>query len=130
MLRDTIGSPQQEDRIFWILLARPLALAWRAMLDESGKYLQQQWEGLLLEVKDLDPGPKGAKIIAFVNGSAAAFLSRQGERWVPRRLLDQNLPFTDLFVQYLSRLRLDAMSTGALQPSPGLEPPFYIARTS
>ena len=130
MLRGSIGSPQDADRLFWILLARPISLAWRAMLDESGKYLQQQWEGLLLEVRDLEPGPKGGKIIAFVNGSAAAFLARQGGRWAPRRLLDQSVPFTDAFVQYLSRLRLDAMNSSAAQPSPGAEPPFNIVRSS
>jgi type VI secretion system protein ImpL len=130
MLRELIGSPQQEDRLFWILLARPSAIAWRAMLEESGKHLQSQWEGLLLEVKLLEPGPRGGKIIGFVNGSAAAFLSRQGARWVPRRLLEQNLPFTDAFLQYLSRLRLDAMAPSTVQPSSAPEPPFNIARIS
>lgn len=133
MLRDTIGSPQGEDRLVWVLLARPVDLSWKAMLEESGKYLQQQWEGLLLEVKDLDPGPKGGKIIAFVNGSAAVFLSRQGGHWVPRRILDQGVPFTDAFVQYLSRLRLDAIQSSpstSSSVSSGPQPPPFIVRGS
>jgi hypothetical protein len=133
MLRDTIGSAQGEDRLVWILLARPVDLSWKALLEESGKYLQQQWEGLLLEVKDLDPGPKGGKIIAFVNGSAAVFLSRQGGSWMPKRILDQGVPFTDAFVQYLSRLRLDAIQSGtstSSSVSPGAQPPPFIVRSS
>jgi type VI secretion system protein ImpL len=133
MLRDTIGSPQGEDRIFWILLGRPVFLSWKALLEEAGKYLQQQWEGLLLEVKDLDAGPKGGKIIAFVNGSAAVFLTRRGGYWAPRRILDQSVPFTDAFVQYLSRLRLDAIqSSSTTTPSSSLsaQPPAFIVRTS
>jgi type VI secretion system protein ImpL len=126
MLRSSIGSPQETDRLFWLLLSRPISLAWRGMLDEAGKYLQQQWEGVLLEVRDLEPGPKGSKIIAFVNQSAGAFLTRQGGRWFSRRLLDQSVPFTEGFVRYLSRLRVDAMNPTA----PGSEPPFSIVRNS
>jgi hypothetical protein len=100
------------------------------MLEESGNYLQQQWEGILLGIGGLDPGPKGGRIIEFVNGPASAFLSRQGGRWVPRKLLEQSVPFTDAFMQYLSRLRLDAMNPGVVQSSPGPEPPFKIVRVS
>ncbi len=136
MLKDKIGSPQGEDRLIWLLLARPVTFGWKAMLDESGKYLQQQWEGLLLEVKDLDPGPRGGKIIAFVNQSAAVFLTRQGSSWTTRRILDQGVPFTDSFLQYLSRLSRDARNptaVGSVLPPPvlpGPQPPAYIARTS
>jgi hypothetical protein len=89
----------------------------------------------LLEVKDLDPGPKGGKIIAFVNGSAAVFLSRQGGSWVPRRILDQGVPFTDAFVRYLALLRLNAIQSGTSAPSSssvstGPQPPAFIVRTS
>jgi hypothetical protein len=136
MLKDKIGSPQGEDRLIWILLARPVALGWKAMLDESGKYLQQQWEGLLLEVKDQEPGPRGSKIIGFVNQSAAVFLTRQRSSWAARRILDQAVPFTDSFLQYLSRLSLDAIKpnpSGVALPQaalPGPQPPAYIARIS
>lgn len=136
MLKDKIGSPQGEDRLIWLLLARPVTLGWKAILDESGKYLQQQWEGLLLEVKDLEPGPRGGKIIAFVNQSAAVFLTRQRSSWTARRILDEGVPFTGGFLQYLSRLSLDAIkpsSVGLASPPPvlpGPQPPAYIARTS
>ena len=127
-LRSTMGFPQEEDRIIWILLGRPIALAWRAMLAEAGQYLQQQWEGLLLEMIDLPPGPKGAKIIAFVNGSASAFLERQGGRYVPRRLLDQNVPFTGEFTQYLLRLRPENLQSGTADTAGLPEPPRRIVR--
>ena len=125
MLRDTIGSRQGEDRVFWLILTRPVVLGWKALLNESGKYLQQQWEGLLFEIKDLDEGPKNGKIIAFVNGSASAFLSREGRRWAPRRLLDQSVPFSDPFVQYLSTVTTVIPPNGS-----GKELPLYIARIS
>ena len=132
MLRDSMGSPQGEDRLLWLLLARPVALSWKAMLEESGKHLQQQWEGLLLEVKDLDSGSKGGKIIAFVNGSAVVFLATQGGASEPRRILEQSLPFTNEFINYYSRLRRDARSGTVLPPSTpvsgGPQPPNYIAR--
>ena len=132
-----MGSQQKEDdNLIWILLQRPVTLGWKAMLNESGKYLQQQWEGLLLEVKDLEPGPRGGKIIAFVNQSAAVFLTRQRSSWTARRILDQGVPFTDSFLHYLSRLSLDAIkpsSVGLASPPPvlpGPQPPAYIARIS
>jgi spermidine synthase len=90
LLRATIGAPQQEDRLVWIVLGSPISFGWKAILEESGKHLQQQWEGLLLEVKDLDAGPKGGKIISFVNGSATSFLSRSGGAWAPKRVLNQS----------------------------------------
>jgi hypothetical protein len=136
MLRDKIGSPQGQDSLVWVLLARPISVGWKAMLDESGKYLQQQWEGVRLEVKDLEPGPRGSKIIGFVNQSAAVFLTRQRSSWTARRILDQGVPFTDGFLQYLSRLSLDAINTNpSVTPSPapavpGPPPPAYIARIS
>jgi hypothetical protein len=45
---------------------------------------------------------------------------------VSRRLLDQSFPFTDGFVQYLSRLRFDAMNPTTFR----VEPPFTIVRSS
>jgi type VI secretion system protein ImpL len=130
MLKDKIGSPRDEDRQFWILLTRPISLAWRAMLEESGKYLQQQWEGLLSEVRELDPGSKGGKAIAFAtNGSAAAFLYREGPRWVARERLNQSIPFTETFLQYLSRVRDHAIQSSSPKALPGPEPPSVIVRT-
>ncbi|HTF93964.1 MAG TPA: type VI secretion protein IcmF/TssM N-terminal domain-containing protein [Verrucomicrobiae bacterium] len=127
-LRGTIGFPQDEDRVIWVLLGRPVAIAWRAMLAEAGQYLQQQWEGLLLEMIDLPPGPKGAKIISFVNGSASAFLERRGGRYVPRRLLDQNVPFTGEFTQYLLRLRPENLQSGMADTAALPDPPRRIVR--
>jgi type VI secretion system protein ImpL len=136
MLRATIGMSQQEDRLVWIMLGSPISIGWRAILEESGKYLQQQWEGLLLEVKDLDAGPKGGKIISFVNGSATSFLSRSGGAWTPKRVLNQAVPFTDAFVQYLTRLSADARQqspSSTIFSTPtgsGPQPPPFIVRNS
>jgi hypothetical protein len=136
MLRATIGMSQQEDRLVWIMLGSPISFGWRAILEESGKYLQQQWEGLLLEVKDLDAGPKGGKIISFVNGSATSFLSRSGGAWTPKRVLNQAVPFTDAFVQYLTRLSADARQqspSSTIFSTPtgsGPQPPPFIVRNS
>lgn len=124
-LRKTIGSPTEEDRVFWLLLNRPIGLAWRVMLDEAGGYLQQQWEALWLELADLSPGQKGGKILGFVNGPAAAFLERRGERYAPRKLLNENIVFMDSFLGYLSRLQL-------LSPDAPvkMDPPRRIIATS
>ncbi|MBI4526676.1 MAG: FHA domain-containing protein [Deltaproteobacteria bacterium] len=104
-LRKAIGHPNEDDRIFWVLLARPIGFAWRVILDEAGGYLQQQWEPLWLEIADLPPGQKGGKIMAFVNGPAAAFFERRGDRFGLRKVLNENVYFTDAFLTYLSRLR-------------------------
>jgi hypothetical protein len=128
-LKDKLGVPREEDRQFWILLERPISLAWRAMLEESGKYLQQQWEGLLSEVKELDSGAKGGKAIAFANGSGAAFLSREGARWVARKRLNQSVPFTESFLQYLARVRDHALQANPAKSATGPEPPSLIVRT-
>jgi hypothetical protein len=132
MLRASMGKQSGEDRLIWLLLARPVTLSWKAILEESGRYLQQQWEGLLLEVKWLDSESRGSKVLAFVNTSAAVFLTPQGGTWAPKRVLDQAVPFTPAFIQYHSRLRREAISGGILSatPFPGSPPPPYIARVS
>jgi hypothetical protein len=132
MLRASMGAQTGEDRLIWLLLARPITLSWKAVLEQSGKHLQQQWEGLLLEVKGLDPESRGSKVLGFVNASAAGFLTTQRGVWAPKRVLDQSVPFTDAFIQYHSRLRRDAISgtSPSVTPSPGLSPPPYIARVS
>jgi hypothetical protein len=133
MLRASMGTQTGEDRLIWLLLARPITLSWKAILEECGKHLQQQWEGLLLEVKGLDAESRGSKVLAFVNASAAGFLSAQRGVWTPKRVLDQSVPFTAAFLQYHSRLRRDAISGApppSAVPSAGLPPPPYIARVS
>ncbi len=124
-LRKAIGSPTEEDRVFWMLMNRPVILVWRVMLDEAGGYLQQQWEALWLEMADLSPGQKGGKILGFVNGPAAAFLERRGNGYAPRKLLNENVTFLDSFLGYLSRLQL-------LSPDAPvkMEPPRRIIATS
>ncbi len=131
-LKDSIGSRRGEDAIFWALLERPLALAWRAMLAETGRQLQEQWYKLRLGVKtQQDAGVVSERIYGFaIDGPAAPFLA-QGNRWAPRRLLNQSVQFTDPFLLYLSRLRIDAISkpTG-YQSASAPEPPPYIVRTN
>jgi hypothetical protein len=120
-LKGAFGSRQEEDRIVWALLLRPLQLASRVMVDEAGLYLQQQWDGLWLELTELSPGQKVGKVMGFANGPAASFLERRGDRYVARRLLGENVPFTASFLEYLSRSRLISPD------NPGrLDPPRQI----
>jgi hypothetical protein len=131
MLRKSIGSANEDDGRFWILLERPIVLGWQAMLGETGKYLQQQWETLRGEVIGQEDFRTGTdKMYAFATrGPASAFLDEQGRRWVRKRLLDQSVPFRDEFLDYLFRYRLystqGSPSLTALVPAP----PAFIVRT-
>jgi hypothetical protein len=101
--------------VLWPLLQRPLLFVWRVLLEETGIYLQERWNELLLEVKDLSIGQKhevlygkGGKLAAFVsgNGPAASFLERRGEEYIRKRLADTEVAFTDPFLLYLKRARV------------------------
>jgi type VI secretion system protein ImpL len=131
-LKDVIGARQGDDAIFWTLLERPLVLAWRAMLAETGRQLQEQWYRLRLGVKNQqDSGIVGERIYGFATDGPAAPFLQQGGRWAPRLLLKERVQFTDAFLQYLSRLRVDAITNPAgLPPAASLEPPAYIVRTN
>jgi type VI secretion system protein ImpL len=123
-LRDAIGARQGEDAMFWLMLERPVALAWRSMLAETARQLQEQWYRLLLGVKNQqDPGIVAERIYGFAtDGPAAPFLV-QG-RWAGRPLLKERVPFTDAFLQYLTRLRSNVLNPSA----PSMEPPAAIVR--
>ena len=82
--RERPGAASEESP-FLPLTQRPVLFLWRVILEEAGVYLQERWNELLLEVRDLSPGQKrevlygkGAKVGAFVNGPAAAFLTKRG----------------------------------------------------
>jgi hypothetical protein len=132
-LKDASGSRLGEDSIFWTLLERPLVLAWRAMLAETGRQLQEQWYRLRLGLRTQpDIGVVGERVYAFAttDGPAAPFLT-QGARWTPRKLLNQNVQFTDPFLNYLGRLRVDAIANPALSSTyPIAEPPPFIVKTN
>jgi|WetSurMetagenome_2_1015567.scaffolds.fasta_scaffold00979_2 type VI secretion system protein ImpL len=104
-LRRAIGSRQGEDRAFWAVVSRPVELAWRMILDQTGLYLQGQWEALRLEIADLPPGPRAGKVLAFVNGQVAPFLERRRDVYSVKTLLNDNITFTRSFLDYLSRLQ-------------------------
>jgi hypothetical protein len=131
-LKDATGSRLAEDAIFWTLLERPLVLAWRAMLAETGRQLQEQWYRLRLGVRTQpDFGVVGEKIYAFATDGPAAPFLMQGVRWTPRKLLNQNVQFTDSFLYYLARLRVDAITNPALSSAyPSAEPPPFIVKTN
>lgn len=123
-MREAIGFPHGEDRIFWILLVRPPELTWRVILDEAGVYLQEQWEKLLWKVKPLSPEEGWREVVAFVTGTgpAAAFLDMHKGRYVRKRLVDEELSFTDSFLSYLSRPPVKSPSPESVklpQPGPG-----------
>ena len=131
-LKDATGARLGEDAIFWTLLERPLVLAWRAMLAETGRQLQEQWYRLRLGVRTQpDIGVVGEKIYGFATDGPAAPFLMQGVRWAPRKLLDQNVQFTDAFLYYLGRLRVDAIANPTLGSTyPTAEPPPFIVKTN
>jgi type VI secretion system protein ImpL len=104
-LRRAIGRPQGDDRVFWVLVARPVDFAWRAILDQAGVYLQQQWEALRPELTELPPGAKAGRVMSFVSGPAAPFLERRRDGYGLKALLGENLSFTRPFFDYLARAR-------------------------
>ena len=110
-LRGVIGARQGEDSMVWALLSRPAQLGWRVMVEDAGVQLQQQWEVLWLEITELSPGQKGGRVMSFVNGPASVFIERRGDRYVPKRLLNENVAFTTGFLDFLSRTRLVAPDT-------------------
>jgi type VI secretion system protein ImpL len=111
VLKDSIGARQGEDAIFWILLERPLAIAWKAMLGEAGNQLQEQWFKLRLGISkqlEQDPSSVAEKVYGFaLEGPAAPFLI-QGGRWEPRKIFKQGVEFNEEFLRYLSQLRSSA----------------------
>jgi type VI secretion system protein ImpL len=104
-LETAIGSAPGEDRVFWVLVFRPVELTWRVILDQAGLHLQQQWETLWLELTDLTPAQKLGKVLNFVNGPPATFLERRGERYMARTLFGESVAFTPAFLDYLARAR-------------------------
>ena len=63
---------------------------------------------LWLEIAELSTGQKGGRVMSFVNGPASVFIERRGDRYVPKRLLNDNVAFTPGFLDFLSRTRLIA----------------------
>lgn len=104
-LRAAIGARDRDDEIFWTLLARPVELAWRVVLDETGLYLQSQWEAFWLELGELTPGQRLAKVMDFVNGPATTFLERSRDRFLTKRFLNESVSFTSTFLAFTSRIR-------------------------
>jgi hypothetical protein len=97
------------------------------MLAESGRQLQEHWYRLRLGIRNQqDAGIVGEKIYGFASeGPAGPFLTQSGRR-APRTLLGQQVRFTPAFLQYLARLRVDAISNPVTQTAPPPEPPAYI----
>jgi hypothetical protein len=112
------ADAEAQEAVFWQLLQWPVLFVWRVILEEASAYLQERWNELLVEVKDLPPGQKhevlygkGGKVGAFVAGPAAPFLTRRGDQYAPRRLLQGEVAFTEPFLQYLQQARV-----GGAQP--------------
>jgi hypothetical protein len=112
--REQEGSgSESEGSPFWPLVQRPILFVWRVILEDAGAYLQERWNDLLLEVKDLSVTQKQevlygkeGKVAAFVTGPAAAFLEQRGDQRERRRLLDAEVAFTDRFLSYLKESRV------------------------
>jgi type VI secretion system protein ImpL len=118
-LREKDGpDAESPEAAFWQLLQWPVLFVWRVILEEASAYLQERWNELLIEVKDLPPGQKhevlygkGGKVGAFVAGPATSFLSRRGDQYAPRRVLQGEVAFMETFLQYLQQARV-----GGAQP--------------
>jgi type VI secretion system protein ImpL len=124
-LRQAIGAPQGEDRLFWVMVARPVEFGWRAVLDQAGVHVAQQWEAVRLELTELPPGQKAGKVLAFVNGQLAPFLERRRGAYAAKPLVNESLSFTRAFLDYLSR-----SSSAAPDDLGKLEPPRQIVAAS
>jgi type VI secretion system protein ImpL len=99
--------------VFWPLLQCPILFVWRVILEEASFAVQERWNDLLLEVKDLPPSQKHellygkeGRAVAFVKGPASVFLQRRGEDYTRRRLLESEMPFTEAFLLYLKQTRV------------------------
>jgi type VI secretion system protein ImpL len=123
-LRGSLGADQGDDRIFWLLLSRPVELGWRVILDQAGVHLQQQWEAIWPELAapETPAAQRAGRVIGFVNDKLAGFLERRGDRYAPRTLFNEGMPFTGAFLDYLARARLFSPDASGRS-----EPPRQIA---
>lgn len=109
------GADPAATAAFWPLLRGPILLVWKVILEEASVTLQERWNDLLLEVRDLPPSQKHellygkeGKAVAFIKGQgpAAVFLQRRGEEYMRGKLLESELPLTDAFLLYLKQARV------------------------
>ena len=107
-LRGVLGIGQADDRIFWLLLLRPVELGWRVILDQAGVHLQQQWEAIWPELAtpETPAAQRASRVITFANERLGGFLERRGDRYVPRILFNEGVQFNGAFLDYLARARL------------------------
>ena len=107
-LRGLLGAEQGDDGLFWLLFLRPIDLSWRAILDQAGVHLQQQWEAIWPELAAIEtpPAQRASRAIGFVNDKLAGVLDRRGDRYAPRTMFNEGVPFTGGFLDYLARARL------------------------
>ena len=107
-LRGVLGIGQADDRIFWLLLLRPVELGWRVILDQAGLHLQQQWEAIWPELAtpETPAAQRASRVITFANERLGGFLERRGDRYVPRILFNEGVQFNGAFLDYLARARL------------------------
>jgi type VI secretion system protein ImpL len=116
-LKGSIGAPQRDDQFLWALVDRPYRAAWRAILDQAGVYLQQQWETVRPGLLDPQGSPtsKARDLMGFVNGPAAPFL--EPGSYTPKTLLQgERLSFTGGFLGYLARARRPSDEFGRIEP--------------
>lgn len=119
-LRGVIGAEQGDDRLFWLLLQRPAELGWRVILDQAGVHMQQQWDAVWPELAapDVPPAQRASRAIRFVNDKLGGFLELRGNRYAPRVLFQEGVPFTGVFLDYLSRARLFSPESAARSEPP------------
>lgn len=119
-LRGLIGAEQGDDRIFWLLLLRPVELGWRVILDQTGVHLQQQWEAVWPELAapETPPAQRVSRVIGFVNDRLGGVLERRGDHYAPRTLFNEGVQFTGAFLNYLARARMFSPESSARSEPP------------
>jgi type VI secretion system protein ImpL len=113
------GSDAGDDGQFWLLFTRPIELTWRAILDQAGVHLQQQWEAVWPELAEQNTAPaqRAGRVIGFVNDKLAAVLDLKGNRYVARQMFGEGIPFRADFLDYLASAR-QFQPTGTAQLLP------------
>jgi hypothetical protein len=105
--RKTVQSGEASEAAVWPLLERPVLLAWKAILEDTGVFLQNSWdENVVAPSRGLSKmeqvyffyGPQG-KLHEFVDQFAKPFLVENESRL--GKVLEEEVPLTSGFLSTL-----------------------------
>ncbi len=123
-LRTEVAAPRPADEMLGKLLWGPVALLWTYARDETGCYLQAQWEEKVLaesqgarghQAIQMLLGPDGL-VNKFLKGPAAPFMGRGLKGYYAKEALGGTIPFAPTFFPYLTR-GVPAATVAAAKPS-------------